>query len=54
MAKKKSTVEVYQLVCSDCGERNYVVRLKRENKGLEVKKYCPKTRTHTMHKAKKA
>jgi len=54
MAKKKNPVEVYQLICEDCGERNYVVRMKKEHKGLHVRKYCSKTRTHTMHKAKKA
>lgn len=52
--KKKNPVEVYQMVCEGCKERNYVTRLKRENKSLEVKKYCPGERKHTMHKAKKA
>ncbi len=54
MAKKKNPVEVYQMVCGECSARNYVLRLKRENKGLEVKKYCPEERKHTLHKAKKA
>ncbi len=53
MAKKKAAREVYQLVCEDCGEPNYVLRLKREHKSLKVRKYCPKTRQHTPHKAKK-
>ncbi len=52
--KKKNPVEVYQMVCESCKERNYVTSLKRENKSLEVKKYCPSERKHTMHKAKKA
>ena len=52
--KKKNPVEVYQMVCADCGERNYVLRLKRENKALELKKYCPGERKHSSHKAKKA
>ena len=52
--KKKNPVEVYQMVCAECGDRNYVTRLKRENKGLEVAKYCPTDRHHTSHKAKKA
>ncbi len=54
MAKKKNPVEVYQLICKDCGEPNYVVRLKKDHKGLEIKKYCPKSRNVQLHKAKKA
>lgn len=53
MAKKK-VVEVYQLVCSESGDKNYVVRLKRDHKNLQIKKYCPRLRKHTLHKAKKA
>lgn len=52
--KKKNAVEVYQMVCSSCKKQNYVVKLKRENKSLEVSKYCPAERKHTPHKAKKA
>lgn len=52
--KKKNPVEVYQMVCSSCASRNYVTRLKRENKSLEVSKYCPVERKHFSHKAKKA
>jgi len=54
VAKKKNPVEVYQMVCAGCSARNYVLRLKKENKALEVKKYCPAERKATMHKAKKA
>ena len=54
MAKKKNPTEVYQMICEDCGTPNYVLRLKKENKGLKLKKYCPKTRSRQMHKAKKA
>ncbi|GHS91962.1 hypothetical protein FACS1894139_13740 [Planctomycetales bacterium] len=53
MAKKKNASEVYYLVCKDCGEANYVTRLKKEHKGLEKKKYCPQTRNQQLHKAKK-
>ena len=52
--KKKNPVEVYQMVCGSCQNRNYVTRLKKENKSLEVSKYCPSERKHTPHKAKKA
>ncbi|MDR1520804.1 MAG: 50S ribosomal protein L33 [Planctomycetota bacterium] len=52
--KKKNPVEVYQMVCGSCHSRNYVASLKRENKSLEVSKFCPTERKHTLHKAKKA
>jgi ribosomal protein L33 len=52
--KKKNPVEVYQMVCGSCHSRNYVASLKRENKSLEVSKFCPIERKHTPHKAKKA
>ncbi|MDR1535061.1 MAG: 50S ribosomal protein L33 [Planctomycetota bacterium] len=55
MAKrKKNPVDVYQLVCGSCQSRNYVASLKKENKSLEVSKFCPHERKHTPHKAKKA
>lgn len=54
MAKKKNAVDVYYLVCKDCGAANYVTRLKKEHKGLEKKKYCPHTRNVQLHKAKKS
>ena len=54
MAKRKNAVDVYQLICDESGARNYVLRLKKEHKGLKVKKYCPKLKRHTMHSAKKA
>lgn len=54
MAKKKNVAEVYHLVCEETKDKNYVVRLKREHKGLRVKKYCSRLRRHTLHTAKKA
>lgn len=54
MAKKKSQVEIYQMVCEECGERNYITSLKRDHKGMQRKKFCPVDRKHTNHKAKKA
>ena len=38
-------------LCTDCGERNY--RVQKETRGaerLELKKYCPRTRKHEVHK----
>lgn len=54
MAKKKNPVEVYHLVCKETGEQNYVVRLKKNHKGLVLKKYCPRLRKVTEHSVKKA
>lgn len=53
MAKKKNPVEVYQLICRECGAANYVQRLKKQHKGLELRKYCSEERKHTLHKTKK-
>lgn len=54
MAKKKNPVEPFLLICQETGDANYVTRLKKVHKGLQLKKYCPKLRKVTMHKAKKA
>jgi large subunit ribosomal protein L33 len=43
--------EYVWLECTECGERNY--RVQKETRGaerLELRKYCPKSRTHTVHK----
>jgi len=44
MAKKsKGGVELIALVCTETGLRNYT-------KKLELMKYCPKLRKHTLHR----
>lgn len=43
--------EYVWLECTECGDRNY--RVQKETRGaerLERKKYCKRTRTHTVHK----
>lgn len=51
MAKEKR--EYIMLVCSECNEINYhTSRGKAKNK-LELKKFCPHDRKHTLHKEKK-
>ncbi len=43
------------LACSECKRRNYMTtrsKKKQQNK-LEVKKYCPFERKHTLHKETK-
>jgi len=42
--------EYVWLECTDCGDRNYRVQKTRGAERLELKKYCPRTRKHTVHK----
>jgi large subunit ribosomal protein L33 len=53
MAKKsKAGREIVTLKCSSCGERNYTTMKNRRTttEKLELNKYCPKERSHTLHK----
>ena len=46
--------EYITLECTDCGSRNY--RTEKETRGagrLELKKFCPKDRRHTVHKERR-
>src|SRR3954469_6118844 len=40
------------LACQECKNRNYITRKNRRNDPdrLELKKYCPKDRKHTVHR----
>ena len=51
MAKKK--LEALFLVCEETGDYNYITRRKPGSERLEVKKYSPRLRKHTVHKEKK-
>lgn len=55
MAKKgKGAYEIVFLACSESGDRNYTILKKtRGTKKLELKKYCPRLRKHTVHNEKK-
>ncbi|MDA8159349.1 MAG: 50S ribosomal protein L33 [Desulfobacteraceae bacterium] len=47
--------DIITLGCTDCKQRNYTStknKRKTPNK-LELKKYCPFCRTHTLHKETK-
>lgn len=47
----KNTKNFVSLECTECKSRNYVVKKSRGQKEkLELKKYCPKCRKHTVHK----
>lgn len=51
MAKKAKKADV-PLACSECKERNYYTPKSKaiEKNKLELKKYCPRCRKHTVHK----
>ncbi len=53
-AKKKKWARILVgLICTETGAQNYVVSVNKMNDPkLEVKKYCPQLRKHTIHKAK--
>jgi large subunit ribosomal protein L33 len=40
------------LACTECKERNYITKKNRRNDPdrLELKKFCPRCRTHTAHR----
>lgn len=43
------------LECTECGDRNYITTKNKRNneERLEVKKYCPRSRTVTLHRETK-
>ncbi|PMQ02532.1 MAG: 50S ribosomal protein L33 [Dictyoglomus sp. NZ13-RE01] len=40
------------LACSECKNRNYITEKNKKNDPdrLELRKYCPKCRKHTIHR----
>ena len=52
MASKKQAVELIALQCSECKRKNYTTGKNRRNtqEKLELNKYCPFDRKHTLHK----
>ncbi len=54
MAKKGNRVLV-TLACTECKERNYLTSKNRRTQTgrLELKKYCPRCRRHTLHRETK-
>jgi large subunit ribosomal protein L33 len=51
-SKKKGSVEIVALQCSECKRKNYTTTKNRKNTQgkLELSKYCPFDRKHTVHK----
>ncbi|MBM4406060.1 MAG: 50S ribosomal protein L33 [Chloroflexi bacterium] len=52
MAKKGENRVIITLACTDCKERSYSTeKNKRNDSGrLERNKFCPRCRTHKMHR----
>ena len=52
---KKETRIVVTLACTECRERNYTTSKNRRNDPgrIELKKYCPRCRSHTVHREAK-
>jgi len=44
--------DIISLACTECKRRNYSTtrNKKKSSERLELKKYCPWCRTHTVHK----
>jgi len=54
-SKKKDVRPVITLQCSECKDRNYTTEKNRRNdpNRLEMMKYCPRDRKHTLHRETK-
>ena len=52
---KKAVRLVITFACTECKERNYITEKNRHNdqSRMELKKYCPRCRTHTLHRETK-
>ncbi|MCK4354465.1 MAG: 50S ribosomal protein L33 [Dehalococcoidia bacterium] len=55
MAKKGDVRTIIHLACSQCQQRTYTTfkNKKNDSQRLELKKYCPRCRTHTLHRETK-
>ena len=52
---KKAVRMVIKLACTKCKEHNYTTEKNRRNdpSRVELKKYCPRCRAHTLHRETK-
>ena len=55
MAKKTEARGIIYLACTECKERTYTTTKNRKNdpQRLELRRYCPRCRTHTVHRETK-
>ncbi len=54
-SKKKGSVELIALQCSECKRKNYTTKKNRKNiqTKMEFNKYCKFDKKHTLHKETK-
>ena len=54
-SKKKDIRPVITFACTECKERTYTSQKNRRNDPgrMELNKYCPRCRKHTMHRETK-
>lgn len=52
MAKKGEARNIIYLACTECKDRTYTTSKNKKNDPdrLELKKYCPKCRTHRLYR----
>ena len=55
MAKASENRPVILLACTECKERTYTTRKNKKNdpNRIELMKYCPRERRHTLHREAK-
>ncbi len=56
MAKKSKAIRLtITLACTTCKEQNYTTQKNRRNdpNRIELKRYCPRCRQHTLHRETK-
>ena len=55
MSGKRGVRPVVTLACDECKERNYTTEKNRRNDParIELKKFCSRCRTHTLHRETK-
>lgn len=56
MVKKGKAIRLtITLACTECKEQNYTTEKNRRNdpSRLELRKYCPRCRKHTLHRETK-
>lgn len=51
----KNMRDLVKLICSECKNENYYTDKNKKTmpERMEIKKYCPHCRKHTIHKEKK-
>ncbi|MFC1944331.1 50S ribosomal protein L33 [Chloroflexota bacterium] len=55
MAKKAGSRIIIHLACTECRERTYTTSKNKKNDPdrLGLKRYCPRCRSHTLHRETK-